>query len=181
MSESPTYKKFVPVSGYKDVFYNPTCSINTLVKKKDKSPLSGGTDNLKPSKRKNTLTNNLRIDVEIQDWTNGAKNVRPCVTKEPEILGSPFKMPNPVFSHRQTILNKRNLNSKKTLFVFPTPKSYSESDERENIYKKIKEQMLKIISEDSIDKKLILADSIIKLFQDANIDEQKLSNFMENL
>lgn len=189
MSDSPNFKNFVPVSGYKDVFYIPDCSPD-----KNKDKLNSLNDS-KPLNRKKS-TKNLRIDTEIQNWPNKDKNIKSNNAKVPNVLNFSFETLNPVFLHGQNILNKRNLNSQKSLFVFPTPtqttndsiakitRFNTDKDNEyscENIYQKIKEHMIKIINEDSIDKKITMTDNIIELLREAKIDEKKLSVFLNNL
>lgn len=213
MSNSPNFKNFVPVSGYKDVFYNPTnCFLDKnkdkdkyIKKEKDMSYITRSDttlnklNNSKLLKRKKS-TENLRIDTEIEDWSNKEKNIKSNSAKVSDVLNSSFETLNPVFLHRQNILNKHNLNSQKSLFVFPTPtqimndsiakitrfdKDIDKDKDNEyfceNIYQKIKEHMIKIISEDSMDKKITMTDNIIELLKEAKIDEKKLSIFLSNL
>ena len=124
MSKSPTYKKFIPMSGYKDVFYNPhDDSIN--------KPLNNSIikNNDKYAKRKN----NLRIDIDVQDCSHPKNNVKSNIVDDTNIFNSLSNISNPVLSYRQNILNKRNLNSKKSIFEFPPTSTESATNKTENL------------------------------------------------
>jgi len=213
MSNPPNFKNFVPVSGYKDVFYNPTNCFPDKNKNKNKNKDIKKEKDISYTTRSDTTLNklndskllkrkkstkNLRIDTEIEDWSNKEKNIKSNSAKIPNVLNSSFETLNPVFLHKQNILNKHNLNSQKSLFVFPTPtptmndsiakitrfnKDIDKDNEYscENIYQKIKEHMMKIISEDSTDQKITMTDNIIQLLKEAKIDEEKLSIFLSSL
>jgi hypothetical protein len=145
-------------------------------------------DNLhNPRLSRSKSTINLRINTELQDWTNREKNEKINYLVINNVSNSPVSTSNSIFSQKDNFLNKSKLNSKKSLFVFPTPNTTQTcphspvSNPNENIYQDIKDSMINILNQDSTDKKYTMIDKIVKLFQDSKIDRQTLVSFLSTL
>lgn len=158
MSKSPVNPDFIPVFGYKDVFYSPG---------------------------NNTTTN---ITNTIEDWCNSKSLVKKAILREPDILIPYVITQSPIYTCRLNIINKRKLNSK-TNYEIPkiTTKDLISTmtshvpQSIDNIYQIIKDKIIEISIGDSTDKITKMADNIIKLCKDANIDEDRLGIFVDTL
>lgn len=207
---SNSHKNFIPLSGYKDVFYNPNCQITS--NSPCKTPSNSPTANKSPIRtiktaspknysrksflsKRNISVNNLRIDVnttkdnvQLQDWTNSQnsqnsqKNVKAVTAKDPDIFNSPFSTLNPLIPVKELLLNKQKLNLTQNLFIFSSPDKKTENNDfNYDIYDKIKQKIINIINNQNNDKKIVLVNKLIELIKDTELDEKKLCIFLENL
>ena len=159
MSKLPVNPDFIPVFGYKDVFYSPV---------------------------NNTTSNNITNTIE--DWGDSKSLVKKTIFREPDILIPYVVTQSPIYTCRLNIINKRKLNSK-TNYEIPkiTTKDLISTmtshvpNPIDNIYQIIKDKIIETGIGDSTDKITKMADNIIKLCKDANIDDQRLGIFLDTL
>ena len=184
MGKLPINKDYVPMSGYKDVFYNPcNKNINNAGDSAKSKILNGHTQYKNPNQK---------------------SFIRQSIKRNPNIYNLHIETTNSIPVHRSCVITERKLNSKNSFIQSPittdnsskceesiisiissispiSPISPQKQETCKNISQKIKDKIIEINSGDSIDKKIKLADNIIKLFEEVNIDENTLSLFLDIL
>lgn len=163
--KSPTYKNFVQMTGYKDVFYNPiACS-----KRNQPSPIIVETPN-----------NNL---------------VKSIIAREPEIESYKTGIDSRIFRSNIIDRRKVNSKITKFIFPLSPTKSPNQKIERPelerknltnecndlSVYENIKSKIIDTIFYESSEKKFELINNIISFLKDNNIPEDKLINFLDLL
>jgi hypothetical protein len=228
MSNSPTYKKFLPMTGYKDIYYNSanvssentsenTFDINSITQPNRQKSEETTIDNMKNKtiksvelsnfdklsklqtpitqnycaynnmrldKRRNKSTNNLHIETDHNKLLSGIpKHLKIDIGQDStQDLEQDYE--SNFFHKRQNILDRRNLNSKKSAFIFPTPKENNSRitiQKVNTIYDDISDKITKIINTNNYEKKNILVDSITRFFKETGISEEKLKEFLDSL
>jgi hypothetical protein len=154
MSKSLVNPDFIPMFGYKDIFYSPG----------------------------NNTTNT------IKDWCNSKSLVKKTIFREPDIHIPYIVTQSPIYTCRLNIINKGKLNfktnceiSKITTKDLISPITIDVYHPIDNIYQIIKDKIIEISISNSTDKINKMADNIIKLCKDANIDEHSLGIFLDTL
>ena len=155
--KSPTYKNFVPMNGYKDIFYNPIVKNSKIL-----------TNSNSIEKTNDIVKKTIIKDPEVIETYNKLIN---SMTYRPNIL-----------DRRKLNSNEKNL----VIPLNPPSKSPITQDRplltRDNneIHENIKSKFLDILFYEDSEAKFELVNNIIKFFQDSDIPEQKLILFLES-
>ena len=178
MSKLPINKDYVPMSGYKDVFYNPCNKIINNVGDRAKSKILNGHTQYKNPNQKSFIRQSIKRDSDIYNLhIETAKSLpvhRSCVITERKLNSKNSFIQSPITTDNSS-------KCEESIISIISPISPQKQETYENISQKIKDKIIEINSGDSIDKKIKLADNIIKLFKEVNIDENTLSLFLDIL